>query len=203
MPPPPARPTSRACRPPSSRSERPRPSATRTPNTPCASGPRRTGRAARVGRRRARLRHVHARCRDLPRRPRRARLLAATDLAGRPMTAHPPVPYDPELVAGLAAFVDMVEIIPLRADTIHANRDHFATIIPPMSAQADGRAITWRTGPYPAPPEPRTSRSRSCGPPRRRTARPPPCCRSTAAGWCWAPRSSAPPSSSTWPSDTG
>ncbi|WP_417540099.1 alpha/beta hydrolase [Microbacterium maritypicum] len=71
------------------------------------------------------------------------------------MTAHPPVPYDPELVAGLAAFVDMVEIIPLRADTIHANRDHFATIIPPMSAQAEGRAITWEdriiSGPAGAP----------------------------------------------------
>lgn len=41
-----------------------------------------------------------------------------------------PVPYDPELVDGLAAFLDLVEIIPLRADTILANRAHFATIIP-------------------------------------------------------------------------
>ncbi|WP_134662939.1 MULTISPECIES: alpha/beta hydrolase [unclassified Amycolatopsis] len=43
----------------------------------------------------------------------------------------PPVPYDPELEPGLAAFLDLVERIPLRADTILANRAHFATIIPP------------------------------------------------------------------------
>ncbi|WP_018680973.1 alpha/beta hydrolase [Actinokineospora enzanensis] len=50
------------------------------------------------------------------------------------MTAeqYKPVPYDPELEPGLAAFLDLVEQIPLRADTILVNRDHFATIIPPV-----------------------------------------------------------------------
>lgn len=67
------------------------------------------------------------------------------------MTAPLPVPYDPELVAGLDAFVEMVEIIPLRADTIHANRDHFATIIPSMAMQSDGRAITWEDRTIPGP----------------------------------------------------
>ncbi len=55
----------------------------------------------------------------------------------------PAVPYDPELVAGLDAFVSLVETIPLRADTIHANREHFATIIPPIEAQVAGRPVTW------------------------------------------------------------
>lgn len=71
------------------------------------------------------------------------------------MTAPAPVPYDPELVAGLDAFVSLVEIIPLRADSIHANRDHFATIIPPMVVQAEGRAVSWEdrviSGPEGAP----------------------------------------------------
>ncbi|MEU4016558.1 alpha/beta hydrolase [Microbacterium sp. NPDC028030] len=67
------------------------------------------------------------------------------------MTAPLPVPYDPELVAGLDAFVGMVEIIPLRADTILANRGHFATIIPPMAVQAEGRAITWEDRVIPGP----------------------------------------------------
>jgi acetyl esterase/lipase len=67
------------------------------------------------------------------------------------MTAVTPVPYDPELVAGLDAFVELVEIIPLRADTIHANREHFATIIPLMSAQAEGRDIVWEDRVIPGP----------------------------------------------------
>ncbi|WEK62486.1 MAG: alpha/beta hydrolase [Candidatus Microbacterium colombiense] len=67
------------------------------------------------------------------------------------MTAPTPVPYDPELVAGLEAFVGMVEIIPLRADTIHANRDHFATIIPSMTVQARGRAVVWEDRLIPGP----------------------------------------------------
>ncbi|MBS1897531.1 MAG: alpha/beta hydrolase [Actinobacteria bacterium] len=62
-----------------------------------------------------------------------------------------PVPYDPELVDGLAAFLDLVEIIPLRADTILANRAHFATIIPPMAAQAEGRAVTFEDRTIPGP----------------------------------------------------
>lgn len=72
------------------------------------------------------------------------------------MTAPLPVPYDPELVAGLDAFVGMVEVIPLRPDTIHTNRAHFATIIPSMAVQAADRAITWEDriipGPSGAPP---------------------------------------------------
>jgi len=61
------------------------------------------------------------------------------------------VPYDPELVDGLDAFVRLVEIIPLRKDTIHANRAHFATIIPPMAAQAAGREVTWEDRLIPGP----------------------------------------------------
>jgi acetyl esterase/lipase len=53
-----------------------------------------------------------------------------------------PVPYDPALEPGLAAFLELVEGIPLRADTILANRAHFATIIPPIEAQVAGRAVT-------------------------------------------------------------
>jgi acetyl esterase/lipase len=67
------------------------------------------------------------------------------------MTATAPVPYDPELVAGLDAFVSLVEVIPLRADTLHANRDHFATIIPPISVQAQGRAVSWEDRVIPGP----------------------------------------------------
>ncbi|MGO4680544.1 alpha/beta hydrolase [Microbacterium sp. 2MCAF23] len=62
-----------------------------------------------------------------------------------------PVPYDPELVDGLAAFLDLVEIIPLRADTILANRAHFATIIPPIAVQAEGRAVTFEDRSIPGP----------------------------------------------------
>lgn len=62
-----------------------------------------------------------------------------------------PVPYDPELVAGLHAFVDLVEVIPLRADTILANRAHFATIIPPIQQQVAGRAVTWEDRVIPGP----------------------------------------------------
>lgn len=59
------------------------------------------------------------------------------------MGAPRPVPYDPALEPGLQAFLDLVEVIPLRAGTIHANRDHFATLIPPIPTQAAGRAVTW------------------------------------------------------------
>jgi len=62
-----------------------------------------------------------------------------------------PVPYDPELVPGLEAFVGLVEVIPLRADTILANRAHFATIIPPIQQQAAGRAVTWENRVIPGP----------------------------------------------------
>jgi len=65
--------------------------------------------------------------------------------------ASDPVPYDPELVDGLQAFLDLVEIVPLRADTIQVNRDHFATIIPSMAVQAEGRAVTWEERVIPGP----------------------------------------------------
>lgn len=65
------------------------------------------------------------------------------------MTA--PVPYDAELVAGLTAFVDLVEIIPLRADTIAANRAHFATIIPSIEEQVAGRPVVWEDRTIPGP----------------------------------------------------
>ncbi|WP_091231252.1 alpha/beta hydrolase [Microbacterium sp. 3J1] len=67
------------------------------------------------------------------------------------MIAPRPVPYDRELVAGLEAFVSAVEVIPLRADTIHANRDHFAALIPAIDAQAAGRAVTWEDRTIPGP----------------------------------------------------
>ncbi len=62
-----------------------------------------------------------------------------------------PVPYDPALEPGLAAFLELVEIIPLRADTILANRAHFATIIPSIEQQAAGRAVTWENRIIPGP----------------------------------------------------
>ena len=62
-----------------------------------------------------------------------------------------PVPYDPALEPGLRAFLDLVEVIPLRADTILTNRDHFATIIPPIEAQTAGRAVSWENCVIPGP----------------------------------------------------
>ncbi|MDG3017008.1 alpha/beta hydrolase [Speluncibacter jeojiensis] len=53
----------------------------------------------------------------------------------------PPVPYDPELEPGLAAFLDLVERIPLRANTIHVNRAHFETIVPPAENQIGDRPV--------------------------------------------------------------
>ncbi|WP_137723344.1 alpha/beta hydrolase [Prescottella subtropica] len=53
----------------------------------------------------------------------------------------PPVPYDPDLEPGLAAFLDLVERIPLRAGTIHVNRAHFETIVPPADTQIGDRPV--------------------------------------------------------------
>ncbi|QIZ98148.1 alpha/beta hydrolase [Leifsonia sp. PS1209] len=64
---------------------------------------------------------------------------------------HHPVPYDPALVPGLTAFRELVERIPLRADTILANRAHFATIIPPIEQQVAGRAVTAENAVIPGP----------------------------------------------------
>ncbi|QIM16237.1 alpha/beta hydrolase [Leucobacter insecticola] len=62
-----------------------------------------------------------------------------------------PVAYDPDLTPGLSAFMDLVERIPLRAHTILENREHFETIIPPMEAQVEGRAISWQNLVIPGP----------------------------------------------------
>ncbi len=63
----------------------------------------------------------------------------------------PPVPYDPELEPGLAAFLDLVERIPLRADTILANRAHFATIIPPAEQIVGDRPVELTEHTVPGP----------------------------------------------------
>ncbi|CAM3908483.1 alpha/beta hydrolase [Kibdelosporangium persicum] len=63
-----------------------------------------------------------------------------------------PVPYDPELEPGLAAFLDLVERIPLRANTILANRAHFATIVPPIGQIVGGRAVELDDRTVPGPP---------------------------------------------------
>ncbi|WP_033287489.1 alpha/beta hydrolase fold domain-containing protein [Amycolatopsis jejuensis] len=63
----------------------------------------------------------------------------------------PPVPYDPELQPGLAAFLDLVERIPLRADTILANRAHFATIIPPVEQMVGDRPVKLTEHSVPGP----------------------------------------------------
>lgn len=78
-------------------------------------------------------------------------------MSGAPYRATPPdprpvpVPYDPALEPGLAFFLDLVERIPLRAHTILENRAHFATIIPPMGAQVEGRAVTSEDRSIPGP----------------------------------------------------
>lgn len=65
--------------------------------------------------------------------------------------APPPVPYDRELEPGLAAFLDLVERIPLREGTILANRAHFATIIPPIEQQVAGVPVMWEDRVIPGP----------------------------------------------------
>lgn len=60
----------------------------------------------------------------------------------RPDSLPTPVPYDRDLEPGLAAFLEAVEGIPLRADTIEVNREHFASTIPAMEEMVDGRAVT-------------------------------------------------------------
>lgn len=62
-----------------------------------------------------------------------------------------PVAYDPELVDGLAGFLGLVERIPLREHTIIANREHFATIIPPMEAQVGELPVDWENRLIPGP----------------------------------------------------
>ncbi|MBC9937188.1 MULTISPECIES: alpha/beta hydrolase [unclassified Leucobacter] len=71
--------------------------------------------------------------------------------AAEPAARPTPVPYDPELVPGLEFFLDLVERIPLRADTILENRAHFDSITPPIEAQAAGRAVTFEHRLIPGP----------------------------------------------------
>ncbi|MET8853995.1 alpha/beta hydrolase [Amycolatopsis sp. NPDC004625] len=63
-----------------------------------------------------------------------------------------PVPYDPELEPGLAAFLDLVERIPLRADTILENRARFATIVPSLEQQVGDRPVDVEERTVPGPP---------------------------------------------------
>ncbi|MGW2159369.1 alpha/beta hydrolase [Nonomuraea sp. NPDC001699] len=65
--------------------------------------------------------------------------------------SHVPVPYDPELAEGLAAFLTAVESVPLRADTILRNREIFAGLIPPMEEIVAGRPVEWWDVDVPGP----------------------------------------------------
>ncbi|GAA4667081.1 alpha/beta hydrolase [Streptomyces chumphonensis] len=62
-----------------------------------------------------------------------------------------PVPYDPELEPGLAACRGLIERIPLRADTILANRAHFATLVPPVEAAIGTRPVVFEHLTVPGP----------------------------------------------------
>lgn len=57
--------------------------------------------------------------------------------------APPPVPYDPELLPGLEAFLATVERIPLTAGTIIANRAVLDAATPSIEQQVEGRAVEW------------------------------------------------------------
>lgn len=60
-----------------------------------------------------------------------------------PVGPLPAVPYDPELLPGLEAFLETIERIPLRADTILENRAVLDAATPGIETQAAGRAVTW------------------------------------------------------------
>ena len=64
---------------------------------------------------------------------------------------HAPVPYDPELEEGLAAFLAVVEQVPLRADTSAQNRAIFAATVPPMETIVAGRPVEWEDRRIPGP----------------------------------------------------
>ncbi|WP_020497972.1 alpha/beta hydrolase [Sciscionella marina] len=69
------------------------------------------------------------------------------------MSAPPrPVPYDPQLLAGLAAFRELVEPFPLRADTILASRAHFAKVMPSLDAAIEGLPVRAEQHRAPGPP---------------------------------------------------
>lgn len=54
-----------------------------------------------------------------------------------------PVPFDPELEIGLAEFLEAVETVPLRPDTIQQNRDVVANLIPPIEQTIGDHPVTW------------------------------------------------------------
>lgn len=54
-----------------------------------------------------------------------------------------PVPYDPEIEEGLARFLELVESVPLTADTIQQNREIFAALVPSMDELVAGRPVHW------------------------------------------------------------
>lgn len=62
-----------------------------------------------------------------------------------------PVPYDAELEPGLAAFLELVERIPLRADTIVANRAHFESIVPALDEVVGDRPVDYEHRRVPGP----------------------------------------------------
>lgn len=66
--------------------------------------------------------------------------------------AYVPVPFDPELEPGLAQFLALVEQLPLRADTIVANREIFAATLPSMAQIVGERAVQWEDRVVPGPP---------------------------------------------------
>lgn len=68
-----------------------------------------------------------------------------------PVTLPTPVPYDPELRAGLASFREVIEAIPLTADSIAENRAHLASITQDLAAQAARRAVSWEDRLIPGP----------------------------------------------------
>ncbi|MGL3805472.1 alpha/beta hydrolase fold domain-containing protein [Paeniglutamicibacter sp. R2-26] len=57
------------------------------------------------------------------------------------MSRPAPVPYDPELLAGMEGFRELFEPFPLRGETILASREHVESIIPPLETQVRGRAV--------------------------------------------------------------
>lgn len=62
-----------------------------------------------------------------------------------------PVPYDPDLLEGLEAFVELVEKVPLRPDTIEENRQHLQAITQSIEAQTAGRQVSWEDHTIPGP----------------------------------------------------
>lgn len=62
-----------------------------------------------------------------------------------------PVPYDPELADGRAAMLELFEPIPLRADTIHANRAHFADVTPSVAATIGEQEVDFEHVTVPGP----------------------------------------------------